>query len=432
MDFKLKKQVIVMVIFLVIGVLSIVVIANWRTIKRKYAKTPVTASVATSEESEEPEPVDDKRIAFIGNDPMAWMSDDEFFDNSKELSVAEKVSRQMNTLTVSVTSVYRDIRVSIYGYEEILRTGEEFEVSFKNLDDPKESKTVKDIDKDGVVYISELEPADYAVSLLPKEGFIVPENSTRIKVRGSVEHSKISDISLLLKEETDVTTKIEDTRLYSAASDESEDVLTDLTAKEYATYGTELSSQNGVIDFEMLYNEGIRFVMLRAGYRGARNGTLVKDASFAENASLAKRAGLDVGAYFFSQAVNEVEAVEEASALVDMCENLYVNYPLTIVFDYAGSLARAEKVTKEDRTVIAEAFAQTVRNSGFESMIYVAANKVEDCINIKQVEKYGVCIADYEPIPQYDGLYDFWQYSDCGEIAGLEGYFPLMVDLRKD
>lgn len=429
MDYRLRRQVIAIVCFLIVGVLSIVLVANWRTVKRRFDKSSAT-TVSTSETSVEIQEESPASNVLIGDNPTKWMSEDDFFDGNQIISTAETVSNEMRTLTIAVTSVCNDLRISIYGYGHVLHEGEEFVVRLKNLDNPAEVTDYKDNDKDGIIYISDLPAVEFAVSLYPIEGYIVPENSTRVMVKDHVEYKKIPDISLIIKEHNEVLAKVEDSRRYSAVNDKAEEVLDDLSAIEYATYGIEVSSKDEDVDFDTLYDEGIRFVMIRAGYRGSRSGTIFEDPSFVEYVSMAKRAGLEIGVYFYSQAINEKEAVEEASALLKLCEDMYITYPMALVVDTTGGDGRADNLKPEKRTAICKAFAETIKSEGFDTLIYGSAKWLEDEMDVSGLEKYNIWVGDLRPAPEYEGVYDFWEYTDEGDIKGYNGYAKFIIDMR--
>lgn len=430
MDYRLRRQVIAIVCLLILGILAIVVAANWRSVKRKLTPSS-TSPVSTEEVAVEEVETSSSRNVFVGDNPEKWKSDDDFFDGNKIISTAETVSNEMRTLTISVNSVCKDLRISIYGYGHVLHTGEEFTVYLKNLDNPMESMEVKDSDKDGIIYIDELEPVEYAVSLEPTGGFIVPANSTRVKVKDQLEKKKIFDIDLIIKEEGKLLSRVEDTRYYTASEDASEDMLDDLTAVEYGSFGVEVSSKDEDVDFDTLYNEGIRFVMIRAGYRGARTGAIYIDPYFVDYVSMAKRAGLEVGVYFFTQAIDEKEAVEEASALISLCEDMFITFPYALVVDSAGGDGRADELKPEERTAICAAFAETLKNEGLETMIYASKDWLENQLEASKLEKYGIWVGDLKPVPEYEGFYDLWEYTDSGYIKGIHGDARFIVDMRK-
>lgn len=107
----------------------------------------------------------------------------------------------------------------------------------------------------------------------------------------------------------------------------------------------------------------MQYVILRCGYRGSASGVLVEDQKFKRNIQGATAAGLKVGIYFFSQAVNEVEAVEEASMTLSLIKNYRIAYPVYI--DVESANGRADGISKAARTSVINAFCQTIRNSGY-------------------------------------------------------------------
>ncbi|MCQ2522708.1 MAG: hypothetical protein MJ123_00090 [Lachnospiraceae bacterium] len=429
MDYRLKRQVIAIVSFLILGILVIVFVANWRTVKRKLPSTS-SVSEAGVEDTSVTEP-ENPRTVLIGDNPTKWKSDDSFFDGGEIISTAEAVSNDMRTLSVNVVSVFEDLRISIYGYGKVLHTGEEFKVHLKNLDNPTEIIELTDSDKDGILYIDNLLPAEYTVALQPIGGFVVPSNSSRVLVKGRLETKKIPDIELIINEKQGILKKVEDTRTYTESEEKSDDMYEELDAIEYATYGMEVSCHDEDVDFDTLYEEGLRFVMLRAGYRGARTGKIYIDPSFVDYVSMAKRAGLEIGAYFFSQAVNEKEAVEEASALLKMCEDMYITYPMALAIDSAGGDGRADTLSADERTAICASFAETIKSEGFDTLIYGSSKWLEDKVNVSKLEKYGIWVGDLNPVPLYEKVYDFWEYSDEGFLRGYDGDARLIIDMRK-
>lgn len=135
--------------------------------------------------------------------------------------------------------------------------------------------------------------------------------------------------------------------------------------------GIDISKHNGNIDWNAVKNSGVQYVILRCGYRGSASGVLVEDQKFKSNIQGATAAGLKVGIYFFSQAVNEVEAVEEASMTLSLIKKYRITYPVYI--DVESANGRADGISKAARTSVINAFCQTIRNSGYTPGLY--ANK---------------------------------------------------------
>ena len=189
--------------------------------------------------------------------------------------------------------------------------------------------------------------------------------------------------------------------------------------------GIDISKHNGNIDWNAVKNSGVQYVILRCGYRGSASGVLVEDQKFKSNIQGATAAGLKVGIYFFSQAVNEVEAVEEASMTLSLIKNYRITYPVYI--DVESANGRADGIPKAARTSVINAFCQTIRNSGYTPGLYANKNWLTEKINTGALGGCKIWLAQYVAAPTYAGRYEMWQYSSRGSIAGIKGNVDLNV-----
>ena len=189
--------------------------------------------------------------------------------------------------------------------------------------------------------------------------------------------------------------------------------------------GIDISKHNGNIDWNAVKNSGVQYVILRCGYRGSASGVLVEDQKFKKNIQGATAAGLKVGIYFFSQAVNEVEAVEEASMTLSLIKNYRITYPVYI--DVESANGRADGISKAARTSVINAFCQTIRNSGYTPGLYANKNWLTEKINTGALGGCKIWLAQYVAAPTYGGRYEMWQYSSRGSIAGIKGNVDLNV-----
>lgn len=189
--------------------------------------------------------------------------------------------------------------------------------------------------------------------------------------------------------------------------------------------GIDISKHNGNIDWNAVKNSGVQYVILRCGYRGSASGVLVEDQKFKSNIQDATAAGLKVGIYFFSQAVNEVEAVEEASMTLSLIKKYRITYPVYI--DVESANGRADGISKEARTSVINAFCQTIRNSGYTPGLYANKNWLTEKINTGALGGCKIWLAQYVAAPTYGGRYEMWQYSSRGSIAGIKGNVDLNV-----
>ena len=186
------------------------------------------------------------------------------------------------------------------------------------------------------------------------------------------------------------------------------------------TMGIDVSKWNGSIDWNAVKNSGVSYVIIRCGYRGSSTGVLVEDPKFRSNIKGAKAAGLKVGVYFFSQAVNEVEAVEEASMALNLVNGYGLNYP--IFLDVEASGGRGDGISKDTRTAICKAFCATVQNSGYSAGIYANKTWFTEKINTGSLTGYKIWLAQYASAPTYKATrYDMWQYSSKGKVSGIKG-----------
>ena len=181
------------------------------------------------------------------------------------------------------------------------------------------------------------------MELLPIEGYRVPVNETRVRVKDKVEYVAIDDISLLIMTEDDIDAEAEDTGEADALADADRTEIQKLQkSTANSRVGIDVSKWNGEIDWDKVRNSGVEFAIVRAGYRGSVTGALVEDPYFAANMKGAAASKMPVGVYFFTQAVNEVEAVEEASAVLRLVKEYQLDYPIFIDTEGAGGHGRAD------------------------------------------------------------------------------------------
>lgn len=188
--------------------------------------------------------------------------------------------------------------------------------------------------------------------------------------------------------------------------------------------GIDVSTWNGNIDWNKVKNAGVSYVIIRTGFRGSTQGSLVEDNRFKQNIKGATNAGLKVGVYFFSQAINEVEAVEEASMVLSQVKGYKLTYPVFIDVEPSGG--RADKLSSGERTKVINAFCQTIQNGGLRAGVYANKTWLSQKMNVSALSGYKIWLAQYNSKVTYTGRYDMWQYSDKGTIPGI----PEKVDLN--
>lgn len=199
----------------------------------------------------------------------------------------------------------------------------------------------------------------------------------------------------------------------------------DGSLKVNGTMGIDISKHNGNIDWNAVKNAGVNYVILRCGYRGSATGVLVEDEKFRSNIQGAQAAGLKVGIYFFSQAVSEREAIEEASLAISLIRNYKITYP--VYMDVEAANGRADGLDAGTRTQIIKAFCETIRNSGYTAGVYANKTWLSSKMNVGSLGSYKIWLAQYAATPTYSGRYEMWQYSSTGKIAGISGNVDLNI-----
>lgn len=191
------------------------------------------------------------------------------------------------------------------------------------------------------------------------------------------------------------------------------------------TVGIDVSKWNGKIDWNGVKNSGISYVIIRCGYRGSTEGKLIVDSRFAENIQGANAAGLKVGVYFYSQAIDEIEAVEEASMVLDQIRNYKISYP--VFLDVESSGGRGDKIDNQTRTAVCKAFCQTIQNAGYTAGVYSNKNWLETKMDAGALSAYKIWMAQYAAAPTYASRYDLWQYRSTGSVNGIAGNVDMNI-----
>lgn len=184
--------------------------------------------------------------------------------------------------------------------------------------------------------------------------------------------------------------------------------------------GIDVSKWNGTIDWTAVKNSGVNYAIIRCGYRGSSTGALIQDPKFKANIQGASAAGIKVGVYFFTQAVNEVEAVEEASMALNLIKGHKLSYPVFI--DVESSGGRADGIDRNTRTAVVNAFCRTIQNGGYTAGIYANKTWFESKMNTASLSGYKIWLAQYAAAPTYKATrHDMWQYTSKGRVSGIKG-----------
>lgn len=190
--------------------------------------------------------------------------------------------------------------------------------------------------------------------------------------------------------------------------------------------GIDVSKYQPSINWAAVKSSGVDYVIIRCGYRGSSTGALIEDPYFKSHIKGAKAAGLKVGVYFFTTAVTEAEAVEEASMCAYLCNGYGLDFP---IFMDCESSPRAgyNGMSASQRTAIIKAFCNTVRSAGYSAGVYANKTWLSSYMNAGELSGYKIWLAQYNSAPTYSGKYDMWQYTSKGSVNGISGY----VDMNK-
>ncbi len=190
--------------------------------------------------------------------------------------------------------------------------------------------------------------------------------------------------------------------------------------------GIDVSKWQGNIDWGAVATSGISFAIIRVGYRGATTGALIEDPYFRQNIAGATRAGIKVGVYFFTQAVNEAEAIEEASMAVSLISGYKVTYPVFIDTESATN-GRANGLDVGTRTAVVQAFCRTVAASGYKAGVYASKSWYNSKLNASGLSNYTIWVAQYNATCTYTGKYNMWQYTSKGSVPGINGNVDMNI-----
>ena len=197
--------------------------------------------------------------------------------------------------------------------------------------------------------------------------------------------------------------------------------------------GVDVSSHQQEIDWTQVAQSGVRFAMIRAGYRGyGESGGIYRDECFDANMQGALDAGLRTGVYFFSQATTPEEAKEEAKQTLEWLAGYDVTYP--VVYDWESiphAKARTDDVSPETVTQCVRAFCDEIRAAGYIPMVYFNQSQGYEIMNLEALEKegYGFWLAEYAESPNFQYNFQIWQYSCTGTVPGVEGDVDLNLCL---
>ncbi len=191
--------------------------------------------------------------------------------------------------------------------------------------------------------------------------------------------------------------------------------------------GIDVSAYQGKIDWQKVADSGIQFAIIRLGYRGYGTGVLVEDKYARANLEGAAKAGLEVGAYFFSQALNEEEVHEEIDFMLEILGDTEITMP--VVFDWEYVSAEARTANMDDRTLtdLNLIYCERMEKEGYQPMIYFNSTQARTLLFLYELEEYPFWLAYYSDRMNYPYRFEMWQYSCTGRVPGIEGDVDLNI-----
>ena len=197
--------------------------------------------------------------------------------------------------------------------------------------------------------------------------------------------------------------------------------------------GIDVSRYQGEIDWAAVKDAGVEFAMLRLGYRGYSTGKIVTDAYFETNLQGALENGIEVGVYFFSQAITVEEGLEEAKLVLDTLQGRELDFP--VVFDqeeiYEAD-ARTDNLDPSTASDIAVAFCDAVKDGGYNPMIYANTRWFVSQMDFSRLDGYSKWLAQYYRTPFFPYQFQIWQYTSSGSVDGIQGNVDLNLCFTTD
>lgn len=194
-------------------------------------------------------------------------------------------------------------------------------------------------------------------------------------------------------------------------------------------HGVDVSRFQGNVEWNKVKNDGYEFTYIRAGYRGYEKGTLSEDEKFVDNIEGANAAGMDVGVYFFTEAITVAEGIEEAEFVLELIDGYNVNLPIVIDVEESANKnkSRSRNLSPEDRTAIVKAFCERIKEAGYTPMIYGNLKSHMRMTNIEELEEYDKWFAYYRFPLKFPYKFRVWQYTSTGKVDGINGDADLNI-----
>ena len=202
--------------------------------------------------------------------------------------------------------------------------------------------------------------------------------------------------------------------------------------------GINVSQKAGEIDWNAVAESGVEFAMIRVGYRGNDKGRISLDSNFEANITGATEAGLPVGVYFYSQAVTDTEAEEEANFVLEQIRPYQMTYPVAIFWEYdrkdSGEVdekSRTVRCNGDQVTGFIQTFLKKIKTVGYKTAFYADKKMGYESLDLSRLTDHDMWYAEYQPAPSF--YYDdkMWQYTKDGEVPGISKPVPITISLKE-
>lgn len=202
--------------------------------------------------------------------------------------------------------------------------------------------------------------------------------------------------------------------------------------------GINVSQKAGEIDWNAVAESGVEFAMIRVGYRGNDKGRISLDSNFETNITGATEAGLPVGVYFYSKAVTDTEAEEEANFVLEQIRPYQMTYPVAIFWEYdrkdSGEVdekSRTVRCNGDQVTGFIQTFLKKIKTVGYKTAFYADKKMGYESLDLSRLTEHDMWYAEYQPAPSFYYDYKMWQYTKDGEVPGISKPVPITISLKE-
>ena len=195
--------------------------------------------------------------------------------------------------------------------------------------------------------------------------------------------------------------------------------------------GIDVSAFQKNIDWQQVKDSGIRFAMLRLGYRGYESGKLVEDEYIQKNLRETKDVGMPIGAYFFSQALTIQEVDEEIRFMLKVLGDYELHMPIVLDWEIPTATARTAQMDAVTLTALQDYFCKAMVEKGYTPMIYFNWHQSNNLLHLTELESYPFWLALYTDRMTYPYHVEMWQYTDSGRVPGIQGGVDMNVYMPK-